>query len=311
MPKGYTLTAMIPLLGTVFAGLVGLAFGSFLNTCASRWPEDEKVTKPRSHCRSCGRTLAWWENVPLVSWLALRGRCRTCKEWIGWRYPLAELAVGALWAYSAWSAFDTAPELSSGVFSANAILALATAIARMIFLWLLVALAILDAENLWLPDRLTLPGIGVGLLLAVTRATVDAVMNLGGGFLVWVHIVPGTVALFWFLGAIVGGGVLLIIRWIYEKIRGMEGIGLGDVKLMAMLGGWVGMKGAALSLSVAVFAGLLLALAWGGKPPAADERTPWHLKKLPFGTFLCLGGIIAGLWGQPIINLYLRLSGAQ
>src|SRR5208282_2595935 len=92
---------MIRILGTIFAGLVGLAFGSFLNVCLSRWPAGESVVKPRSHCRQCGRTLAWWENVPLVSWIALRGRCRSCKSWIGWRYPLVELSVAVLWAYYA------------------------------------------------------------------------------------------------------------------------------------------------------------------------------------------------------------------
>ena len=93
---------MIRVLGTIFAGLLGLAFGSFLNVCLSRWPEGESIVQPRSHCRSCGRTLAWWENVPLLSWIALRGRCRSCGAWIGWRYPLVELAVGALWAVAAW-----------------------------------------------------------------------------------------------------------------------------------------------------------------------------------------------------------------
>jgi leader peptidase (prepilin peptidase)/N-methyltransferase len=79
---------MIRILGTIFAGLLGLCFGSFLNVCLSRWPTSESVVSPRSHCRHCGRTLTWWENVPLVSWLMLRGRCRTCRAWIGWRYPL-------------------------------------------------------------------------------------------------------------------------------------------------------------------------------------------------------------------------------
>ena len=102
---------MIRILGTIFAGLLGLAFGSFLNVCLSRWPAGESVVQPRSHCRQCGRTLAWWENVPLVSWLALRGRCRTCRAWIGWRYPLVEAAVGALWVISVWHFSDYDPEL--------------------------------------------------------------------------------------------------------------------------------------------------------------------------------------------------------
>ena len=104
---------MIRILGTVFAALLGLAFGSFLNVCLSRWPEGESIVTPRSHCRNCGRVLAWWENVPLLSWLALRGRCRGCGAWIGWRYVIVEAAVGGLWAMVAWQSlrrsFDLMP----------------------------------------------------------------------------------------------------------------------------------------------------------------------------------------------------------
>ncbi len=89
---------MIRILATLFAALLGLAFGSFLNVCLSRWPEGESVVSPRSHCRDCDHTLAWWENLPLVSWMALRGRCRKCGARISWRYPLVELIVGLLWA---------------------------------------------------------------------------------------------------------------------------------------------------------------------------------------------------------------------
>src|ERR1039457_6567682 len=96
---------MIRILGTIFAGLLGLAFGSFLNVCLSRWPAGESVVTPRSHCRSCEHILGWWENIPLLSWLSLRGRCRGCGTWIGWRYPLVELAVSVLWAYPAWRSF--------------------------------------------------------------------------------------------------------------------------------------------------------------------------------------------------------------
>ncbi len=144
---------MIRIVGTILAGLLGLAFGSFLNVCLSRWPEDESIVQPRSHCRSCERTLAWWENVPLVSWLALRGCCRSCGAWIGWRYPLVELAVGVLWAVAAWQflnliSLPDAPTLN---------IAFADALGKMIFYWLLVALAVLDSEHLWLPNFITLP----------------------------------------------------------------------------------------------------------------------------------------------------------
>ena len=104
---------MIRIWGTTFAGFLGLAFGSFLNVCLSRWPAGESVAHPRSHCRSCGRTLAWWENLPLISWLVLGGRCRSCKARIGWRYLVVELAVGVLWATVAWrfSTLASDPEL--------------------------------------------------------------------------------------------------------------------------------------------------------------------------------------------------------
>src|SRR5580692_3367600 len=98
----YSSTRMIRILGTIFAGLLGLAFGSFLNVCLSRWPEGESVVKPRSHCRNCDHMLAWWENVPVVSWIVLRGRCRNCGTAISLRYPLVEFGVGVLWADVAW-----------------------------------------------------------------------------------------------------------------------------------------------------------------------------------------------------------------
>jgi prepilin signal peptidase PulO-like enzyme (type II secretory pathway) len=101
---------MIQMLGTTFAALLGLAFGSFLNVCLSRWPNDECIVSPRSHCRSCYHVLSWWENVPLLSWLALRGRCRKCRAWIGWRYPLVELGSQSSPPIYAWLASERLDE---------------------------------------------------------------------------------------------------------------------------------------------------------------------------------------------------------
>jgi len=169
---------MIRILGTAFAALLGLAFGSFLNVCLSRWPEGESIAKPRSHCRNCDHTLAWWENIPLLSWVVLRGHCRSCRAAISWRYPLVELAVGALWATVAWQftrlAFNPEVPAISPFLHYNVDNSLGAALGGMIFFWLLVALAVLDAEHFWLPDWLTLPGIALGVVFhAVYRAVED------------------------------------------------------------------------------------------------------------------------------------------
>ena len=299
---------MIRIFGTLFAGLIGLAFGSFLNVCVTRWPEEESVTRPRSHCRSCGRTLSWWENVPLLSWLALRGRCRTCHASIGWRRPLVELTLCALWAFSVWQVLGAVPDLGFAAISSSDAINLSRGIALLIFLWLLVALAVLDAENLWLPDWLTWTGIGLGLVLGVTRATLDTFLNLGGGFAIWEHMAV-TAAAFWFLGAVPAAAVILAIRWLYILVRHREGIGLGDAKLMAMIGGWLGLKGALLSFALGVALGGVVAILLLALPSKATSDEGWAQTKLPLGTYLCVGGIISGLWGQPIIAAYLRWSG--
>jgi len=289
--------------------MLGLAFGSFLNTCASRWPEDESAVKPRSHCRSCGRTLCWWENIPLLSWLALRGRCRTCHEPIGWRYLLIEFAVAALWAYSVWQTFAVAPELNAGIITYNAALAIANGTARLIFLWILAALAVLDAENLWLPDRLTLPGIALGLLLSVTRETLDTFMNYPPSFTVWAHLAINGIVLYWFVAAVISAGVLLVIRFIYQFFRGQEGIGMGDVKLMAMLGGWLGATQALLALGLGAICGSLVVLFLLAVPSLRAKFKDMSKTPLPFGTFIVTGGIVAAFWGEEIVATYRHWGG--
>jgi leader peptidase (prepilin peptidase) / N-methyltransferase len=289
---------MIRVLGTVFAALMGLAFGSFLNVCLTRWPAGESIVKPRSHCRNCGRTLAWWENVPLVSWLALRGRCRTCGTWIGWRYAIVEFAVAFTWAQIAWRFLDWAPSLSSTALSFE----IARSVGRMIFCWLLIALAALDAEHLWLPDRLTWPGIALGFAYSIVPlpfGTTVALADVGNNM----HVQAAIVSLISILSA---AGLILLIRWIYKLIRHREGLGLGDAKLMAMLAAWLGLQGALLSFAIGVLLGSLTAIVLLVR---RQESESWASTKLPLGTFLCIGGIVASLCGQPIIATYLRWAG--
>jgi leader peptidase (prepilin peptidase)/N-methyltransferase len=290
---------MMRILGTIFAGLLGLAFGSFLNVCLSRWPEGESIVQPRSHCRQCSRTLTWWENIPLFSWLALRGRCRTCRTWIGWRYPLVEFAMGALWGCSAWKSIPIAPDPQ--LPTAVVLSVLATGITHMILCWILVALAVLDAENLWLPDVLTISGIFVGLAFTAEREQFGYHFDSSPR--------PLRALLVALFSALAAAALILLIRWLYWLIRRREGIGLGDAKLMAMLAAWLGLPGALLAFGLGVVLGAVTALVLLAIPSARRTTGSWALQKLPLGTFLCIGGIVSSLWGQPILAAYLRWSG--
>jgi leader peptidase (prepilin peptidase) / N-methyltransferase len=294
----------IRILGTVLAGLLGLAFGSFLNVCLSRWPEGESVVKPRSHCRNCGRTLAWWENIPVASWLALRARCRTCKTKISWRYPLVELSVGVLWAYLFW---QLAPTFLDVTLPQPTVLGrFASLLLEFALGWILIALAYLDVENLWLPNMLTFPGIALGLAFSVANDSQQRPWDYVAHFS-WSS--AGIVLLFAAISAAVSAGLILVVRWTYWLIRRREGIGLGDAKLMAMLGAWLGFSGALLSFVIGVMLGGIFALNLLATPNLKRSPGEWPLSRLPLGSFLCIGGIVTALWGQPIISAYLRWAG--
>jgi leader peptidase (prepilin peptidase)/N-methyltransferase len=298
---------MLRILGTAFAALVGLAFGSFLNVCLSRWPEGESIATPRSHCRNCERTLAWWENVPLVSWLALRGRCRTCKARISLRYLFVELMVGAGWALIVFSIFPN----NISLVPLDFLLTVAIyGLSQIVLLWLFVALAVLDFEHLWLPDKITIPGILAGFAITVLYAAENSkrvfgfygALSLRNRFL-W--------QVFWhrLLAIFLAALLILLIRWTYKLIRKREGIGLGDAKLMAMLAAWLGLEGALLSFFIGVALGSVAALIVLANPASRAKDSNWALTKLPLGTFLCIGGIVSALYGQPILAAYLRWAG--
>jgi leader peptidase (prepilin peptidase) / N-methyltransferase len=292
---------MIQTLGTIFAGLLGLAFGSFLNVCLSRWPQGESIVQPRSHCRQCSHTLTWWENVPLLSWLVLGGRCRKCRAWIGWRYPLVELAVGALWAVSVWQIANWIQISFPPDFLFC--LDLTNLGGNMILCWLLVGLAVLDIENLWIPDWVTLPGIILGITYnaAIALIRIHFVSR-------YRSVLPGDATIY-FLGILAAAGLILLIRWIYWLVRRREGIGLGDAKLMALLAAWLGLPQAFLAFGLGVVLGALIGVVLLAVPSARNSSEGWAFSKLPLGTFLCVGGIVSSLWGQPILAAYLHWAG--
>jgi leader peptidase (prepilin peptidase) / N-methyltransferase len=289
------------------AFLVGLIFGSFLNVCISRIPKRESIVHPRSRCPQCRADIRWYDNIPLLSWLILRGRCRDCKQSISWTYPLVELAVG-LWFMVQAIQIQSAPP---SVISELEILSLA------VLGFLLIGLIVIDWQTLTLPDAFTLTGIAIALFLVCTQAiflgpTEDQVLLTKHSL----HLTsPGGVTdhgnvfltgpeslIFGRIVAICGAAlILLIIRWIYKALRRREGMGMGDVKLLAMIAAFLGFWPSILAL----FIGVLIASLYGvilllrGKAHATT--------KLAFGSFLAIGGLISAQFGDRIINMYTAL----
>lgn len=300
-------------LGALVIGLLGLAFGSFLNVCLTRWMAGESVVEPGSHCRSCGRSLLWWENIPVASYFFLRGHCRTCDVPIGLRYLIVEVSVGFTWAFAAWQQL---PALYLPGWTRISIFdAIVFALVKMFLCYLLIGLAVLDAEHLWLPDWYTLGGAALGLPLSLARF---------GVHLIWRHLPlhwsfqSGLTShrahlydafLLWIIGMLAIPGVIWTVRWIYRKVREREGIGLGDVKLMLMLAVWIGFSHALLALFLAILLGFAVALFMLFMRSSREKLESWAAARLPFGTFLCVGGIVSALWGSDIVRVYLDLAG--
>ncbi len=203
------------------AGL-GLVVGSFLNVAIHRLPRGESVVRPGSRCPACSAPIRWRDNLPLVSWVWLGGRCRSCRARIPVRYPLVELASAAVFATAPWGAGWWAGLVWSG------------------FLVLLLALAVTDLEAFVLPDWLTLPGAAAGLLFSVTSG--------GAGF-----VAAG-------LGALLGAGLLLALRAAWLRFRRVEALGLGDIKMMLFVGAFLGPSGALWAVGLASVLGLVAAI---------------------------------------------------
>jgi leader peptidase (prepilin peptidase)/N-methyltransferase len=172
----------------------------------------------------------------------------------------------------------------------------------MLFLFILVGIAVLDAEHFWIADRIVLPGTALGLALPILfESLLQLPLRWHSTF--WIAMGERL------LGVMAAAAIILLIRWLYQLIRKREGIGLGDAKLMAMLAAWLGLPGALLSFGIGAILGSLTALALLAVPAARRSSETWAATKLPLGTFLCIGGIVSALWGQPLIAAYLRWAG--
>lgn len=310
---------MIPFVLYEAVGFVlGLLFGSFLNVCISRLPRNESIVHPRSHCPQCGATIRWYDNIPVINWFLLRGRCRGCKESISWRYPLVELATGL------WFATIIFHCMLQSIANGNVQLStewwvsfVVTSIGIAILGFLLIGLMVMDWQTMLLPDAFTLSGIAIALFLVCTQAiflgpTEDQVhltkhslhLTSPGGVIDHGNVfLTGPESLIYGrIAAICGVALmLLLIRWLYKAIRHREGMGLGDVKLIAMIAAFLGFWPAVLSL----FIGTLAAALYGAVLLA--RRKAGGTSKLAFGSFLCVGGLVAALYGNRLIDMYIAL----
>jgi leader peptidase (prepilin peptidase)/N-methyltransferase len=241
------------------AVILGAAFGSFLNVCIYRLPRGESLLHPPSTCPACGTRIAWYDNIPILGWVMLAGKCRRCGARISVQYPLIEILVAALWGCAAWGYGITWQGLSAAVFGT-----------------LLLGIAVTDARHYIIPDEFTWGGLVLGLLL-----------GLAGG---WPAL--GQAA----LGAAVGFGLLYLVAWGGEKVFRKEAMGGGDIKMMAMVGAFVGWQGVLLT----IFGGALLGTV-------IFVPISLRTKKLvPFGVFLAVGAAVSFVAGHAIVEWYRR-----
>ncbi len=269
----------------VFFVLLGLIVGSFLNVCISRLPREESIIFPNSHCPMCGVAIKAYDNLPIFSYVLLQGRCRSCKERISWQYPVVE----ALTSLTFWLTF-----LIVGLQLKTAFL--------LIFFSALIVLIFIDLNERILPNVITLPGIMVGMLFSLFAPVQDGAAQFllnSFGFRV-VHPI-----LLSFLdsviGALVCGGFLWFVAEMYLRFRKMEGLGFGDIKLMGMVGAFLGVKLALLTIMLGSFLGAVIGLLYiklSGKGSKYE---------LPFGSFLGLAAIVAALRGAQMIGQYTGL----
>ena len=257
------MTVPNPLIEGALVALLGLMLGSFMNVCIYRLPRGLSPVRPRSSCPSCGHMLSWYENVPVVSYLVLRGRCRACRAWISPMYPIVEFITGAVFlAGYVW--YGPTPLL----------------IVRLVFAWAMIALFVIDLQHKILPNVITLPGIVVGVLA-----------NALAG--------PGWVASL--IGAALGAGILFAIAEVYYRVRHEEGLGMGDVKMLGMIGAFLGWKLVLVTLVLSSFLGSIVGI---GVLIAKKESLKYAL---PFGTFLAAGALVAAVGGDAILHWYLGL----
>jgi leader peptidase (prepilin peptidase)/N-methyltransferase len=274
------------IIADIYAFVLGLVIGSFLNVCIYRLPRDLSVVRPsRSFCPACEHQIAWYDNIPVLSYLLLGRRCRHCHQPISGRYAMVELLTALLFLMIVVALGPTAMAAKLCVLCA-----------------LLVGLVFTDLESLILPDEFTLGGTVIGLIFAWFVPVDDIIAHLMltiAGFRPgpqWASVAESVT------GAVVPAGLLALGGLLFEKIRHKEGLGLGDVKMMAMLGAFLGLRATLLTLVLGSVAGSVIGIIYiyVAKKDAATYE-------LPFGAFLGFAGIVVALAGAPVIHWYWGL----
>jgi leader peptidase (prepilin peptidase) / N-methyltransferase len=267
----------------ILAALAGLLIGSFLNVCIFRLPRDLSVVRPRSFCPACEKMIAWYDNVPLLSFLLLRGRCRHCGTRISFRYPLVEILTALSFATCVAALGPTLEALKYCIFSA-----------------ILITLIFSDMEERILPDEFTLGGTLIGIVLAVF-VPLPAQLSL--------LFLPFSISPLWrsvseaAIGAGVSSGCIWFVGWVFEKLRHKEGLGFGDVKMIAMIGAFLGLELALLTLIAASLFGAISGLIY-----ILFARKDASTYELPFGSFLGMAGLAVAMFGKVAVGWYSQLG---
>ena len=262
----------------IYAALVGACVGSFLNVCITRWPEKLSVVRPRSRCPRCEKGIAWYDNIPVVSWLLLRGKCRGCALPISPLYPSVELLVALIWLAIAWRFGASFLSLRLAVFAT-----------------LLVGVAVTDLRTYTIPDGFTITGFVFLLATAFVGMFFGDQMPFAGPF--------GAI-----LGACTGAGAIAIVGWLGEAALKKEAMGFGDVTLMAFIGAAVGPELALLTVFVGAAIGAVVFLAL--VVPVSKLRGK-EMPQVPFGVFLSPAALVTLLYGRQMVAAYLTyLAGA-
>ena len=269
-----------PEFAPLFAFLFGACVGSFLNVCIARWPRELSVVRPRSRCPKCGHQLAWFENIPIASWLVLRARCRCCTESISPMYPIIESIVAFGWLASVIVFGPTFAALRVAVFGT-----------------VLLGVAMTDLQTYLIPDGFTLFGLGWTLVTAIVAFFLGQMSPFAGPYEA-------------LIGACAGAGMIAIVGWLGEVALKREAMGLGDVTLMAFIGGALGPQRAIITVFVAsalgavTFLGVVYPITWFRRMHTREQTelalggTPYSAPLVPFGVFLAPAAMVTLLWGE-------------